>query len=170
MKPFEIERIFDREGHILQENRPESHNALPADTAYIMVSLMRGVIERGTAQRAKRELEWPIGGKTGTMDDYTDAWFVGFDPNITVGVWVGYDEKRTLGNNEEGARVALPIWIEFLKAYIEDQSEPVEFIRPDNIVFAPVDPLTGQMTESDSHGAILETFIAGTEPGTLFRR
>lgn len=170
MKPFEIERIFDREGLLLQENRPESHNALPADTAYIMVSLMRGVIERGTAQRAKRELEWPIGGKTGTMDDYTDAWFVGFDPNITVGVWVGYDEKRTLGNNEEGARVALPIWIEFLKAYIEDQSEPVEFIRPDNIVFAPVDPLTGQMTESDSHGAILETFIAGTEPGTLFRR
>ena len=170
MTPFEIERIFDREGRILEENRTESHNALPADTAYIMVSLMRGVVERGTAQRAKRELEWPVGGKTGTMDDYTDAWFVGFDPNITVGVWVGYDEKRTLGNNEEGARVALPIWIEFLKAYIEDQSEPAEFMRPNNIVFASVDPLTGQMTESGSRGAILEAFIAGTEPGTIFQR
>jgi penicillin-binding protein 1A len=85
-------------------------------------------------------------------------------------VWVGYDEKRTLGNNEEGARVALPIWIEFLKAYIEDQSEPAEFMQPDNIVFASVDPLTGQMTESGSRGAILEAFIAGTEPGTVFQR
>ena len=90
------------QGETLEETRPKPQDALRADTAYIMVNLMRGVVERGTAIRA-RSLGWPIGGKTGTMDDYTDAWFVGFDPEITVGVWVGHDQKRTLGNGEEGA-------------------------------------------------------------------
>ena len=103
MVPYQIERIVDREGAVLEEFRPVPRDAIRADTAYIMVSLMRGVVERGTGRGARR-LEWPVGGKTGTMDEYTDAWFVGFDPEITVGVWVGYNEKRTLGDGEEGAR------------------------------------------------------------------
>ena len=131
---------------------------------------MRGVVQRGTAQRARRELAWPVGGKTGTMDEYTDAWFVGFDPDITVGVWVGYDEKRTLGDKEEGARVALPIWIDFMKAYIDEQPTPEGFVPPGNIVFTTVDPETGQVTEPWARDAIQEAFIAGTEPGTAFRR
>ena len=99
---------------------------------YLSVAL--GAAEqRGTAQRARRELNWPVGGKTGTMDEYTDAWFVGFDPDITVGVWVGYDEKKTMGDNEQGARVALPIWIDFMKAYIGNRQTPPGFIPPGNI-------------------------------------
>ena len=127
MVPYLIERIEDRDGAVLEENRPSPRDSIPADTAYIMVSLMRGVVQRGTGARAQRELAWPLGGKTGTMDEYTDAWFVGFDPEITVGVWVGYDEKKTLGDGEEGARVALPIWIEFLKAHIANREVPEGF-------------------------------------------
>ena len=171
MIPFQIERVRDREGNVLEENRPQSRDALRADTAYVMVSLMRGVVQRGTAQRARRELDnWPVGGKTGTMDEYTDAWFVGFDPDITVGVWVGYDEKRSLGHNEEGARVALPIWIELLKAYGADRERPPNFETPGNIVVRTVDEMTGEMATRGSNGAIQEVFIAGTEPGATFRR
>ena len=169
MAPYQIERILDRQGESLEETRPQPQDALRADAAYIMVSLMRGVVERGTAIRA-RSLGWPIGGKTGTVDDYTDAWFVGFDPEITVGVWVGYDQKRTLGDGEEGARVALPIWIDFMNAYIAGRPAPEGFLPPGNIVFTSVEPLTGEVTEPWASGAIQEAFIAGTEPGTAFRR
>ena len=168
MIPYQIDRILDHEGHTLEENRPVPRDAVRADTAYIMVSLMRGVVERGTGIRASR-LGWPLGGKTGTMDDYTDAWFVGFDPEITVGVWVGYDEKITLGDEEEGARVALPIWIEFMQAHIGERELSAGFVPPDNIVVAAVDPATGAVTEPWASGAIQEVFIAGTAPGTVFR-
>ena len=170
MVPFTIQQVIDREGHTLEEHHPQSRDALRADTAYIMVSLMRGVVQRGTAQRARRELNWPVGGKTGTMDEYTDAWFVGFDPDITVGVWVGYDEKKTMGDNEQGARVALPIWIDFMKAYIGDQQTPPGFVPPGNIVFTSIIPKTGEVAEPWARGAIQEAFISGTEPGTAFRR
>jgi penicillin-binding protein 1A len=100
------------------------------------------------------------------MDDYTDAWFVGFDPDITVGVWVGYDEKVTLGNGEEGARVALPIWIEFMRAHIGEREESVGFVPPENIVFASVNPLTGKVADPSTGNLIREAFISGTAPGT----
>ena len=172
MAPYRIERIVDREGKVLEEGRPVPHDAIPADTAYVMVSLMRGVVQRGTGRGALR-LEWPVGGKTGTMDDYTDAWFVGFDPEITVGVWVGYDEKVTLGEGEEGAAVALPIWRDFMQAYIDGQgggTAAAGFVPPPNIVFAAIDPETGAVTEPWARNAIEEAFIAGTAPGTAFRR
>ena len=169
MVPYQIERIVDREGDILETGRPVPQDALRPDTAYIMVSLMRGVVQRGTGIRASR-LGWPLGGKTGTMDDYTDAWFVGFGPDITVGVWVGYDEKKTLGDGEEGARLALPIWVDFLRAYIDEREAPEGFLPPDNIVFRSVHEMTGQPTEPWSRGAIEEAFIVGTEPsGGIFR-
>ena len=169
MIPYQIERILNREGEVLEENRPLPQDAVRADTAYIMVSLMRGVVQRGTGIRAS-QLNWPLGGKTGTMDDYTDAWFVGFDPEITVGVWVGHDAKISLGEEEEGARVALPIWMDFMKAHIVNREVPEGFLPPGNIVFTSVDPLTGQVTEPWATGAIQEAFIAGTEPGTAFQR
>lgn len=170
MLPFLIERVIDRNGDLLEENRPQSRDALRPDTAYIMASLMRGVVQRGTGRRAL-QLNWPVGGKTGTVDDFTDAWFVGFDPDITLGVWVGHDEKKTIGNREEGARVALPIWIDFMKAYVAGRGETQpEFDPPANIVFVSVDPETGQRTAPGTRGSIQETFIAGTEPGAAFFR
>ena len=116
-----------------------------------------------------RTLDWPLAGKTGTVDDFTDAWFVGFDPNITVGVWVGYDEKKPIGNGETGASAALPIWIEFMQAYIEtrDKEHPPEFVAPGNIVFVPVNAANGGLAEEGTTG-IEEAFISGTQPGTVF--
>ncbi len=167
MAPYQIDRIVDREGEVLEENAPVSEDAIPADTAYIMTSLMQGVVQRGTGIRASR-LGWPLGGKTGTMDEYTDAWFVGFDPDVTVGVWVGYDEKVTLGYDEQGARVALPIWIDFMRAHIDGREPDPEndrFVPPGNIVFTSVDPDTGEVSPWGGN-VIREAFIAGTAPGT----
>ncbi len=167
MTPYQVTRIADREGKVLEENQPEAQDAIRADTAYVMLNMFRGVVERGTGQSA-RSLAWPVGGKTGTVDDFTDGWFVGFDPDITVGVWVGFDRKRSLGNGQDGASVALPIWRDFMQVYIEDRPSPVGFIPPNNIVFVAVDAATGKVTERWASNAIQETFIAGTQPGSRF--
>lgn len=167
MTPYRITKIVDRTGKMLEENRPAAHDAIRADTAYVMLNILRGVVERGTGQSA-RSLGWPLAGKTGTVDDYTDGWFVGFDPDITVGVWVGFDRKRSLGNGQDGASVALPIWREFMQAYIEDRPAPEGFVPPNNIVVVTVDATTGMVTEPWAANAIQETFIAGTQPGSLF--
>jgi penicillin-binding protein 1A len=154
MAPYGVISITDREGNLLEENRPEPHEAIRADTAFVMTNLLRGVVQRGTAQAAAA-LDWPLGGKTGTMDEYTDAWFIGFDPNITVGVWVGYDEKRSLGPGETGASAALPIWTEFMRTYIDkrgDRKAPPEFEAPGNIVLVTLD------------SGVTEAFINGTQP------
>jgi len=154
MQPYSVVTIADREGNVLEENRPEPHEAIRADTAFVMTNLLRGVVQRGTAGSAA-SLNWPLAGKTGTVDDYTDAWFIGFDPNITVGVWVGYDEKKPIGNGETGATTALPIWIDFMKTYLDthaDRQDPPQFEAPGNIVLVTLD------------SGITEAFINGTQP------
>ena len=154
MTPYSVVTIADREGNVLEENRPQPNEAMRADTAFVMTNLLRGVVQRGTAQAATA-LDWPLAGKTGTMDEYTDAWFAGFDPNITVGVWVGRDEKKPIGHNETGASAALPIWMDFMKAYIDargDRTQPPQFDAPGNIVFVTLD------------SGINEAFINGTQP------
>jgi penicillin-binding protein 1A len=171
MKPFSIVSVTDRDGNLLEENRVDSSDVIRADTAFVMTNLLRGVVQRGTAASAAA-LKWPLAGKTGTVDDNTDAWFVGFDPDITVGVWVGFDEKKPIGGNETGAVAALPIWIDFMRAYIDarpDKATPPIFDAPGNIVFLPVDRASGEVTEVDGPGAISEAFIAGTQPGGLSR-
>src|SRR5207302_3221754 len=167
MKPFFVLRVRDREGNQLEDNRAEPSDVIRADTAFVMTNLLRGVVQRGTAAAAA-SIDWPIAGKTGTVDENTDAWFVGFDPDITVGVWVGYDEKKSLGSLEQGAVAALPIWIEFMKAYIDgrpDKDRPPQFDTPGNIVFLSVDKGNGAVLPPDTPGAITEAFISGTQPG-----
>jgi penicillin-binding protein 1A len=154
MAPYAIVSVTDREGNVLLENRAEPHEAVRADTAFVMTNLLRGVVLHGTGAAAAT-LNWPLAGKTGTVDENTDAWFVGFDPHITVGVWVGYDEKRPLGPRETGASAALPIWMDVMRGYIDahgDRRAPPAFDAPDNIVFATL-----------ANGAT-EAFISGTEP------
>jgi penicillin-binding protein 1A len=169
MQPYQIAQIRDRDGNVLEENRPEPHDAIRADTAFVMTNLLRGVVQRGTAVRAA-SLDWPLGGKTGTVDDFTDAWFVGFSPDLTVGVWVGHDEKKPLGYGEDGARAALPVWIDVMRAHIEAQQERPEFSPPGNIVFVSVDRQTGGVIDASTPGGITEAFIAGTQPGVGFPR
>jgi penicillin-binding protein 1A len=166
MDPFLARAITDREGTLLEERRPQPKDAIRADTAYVLTNLMQGVIQRGTGAAAL-SLNWPLAGKTGTVDDYTDAWFVGFDPNITVGVWVGNDEKKPIGPNETGTTAALPMWMDFMKVYIElygNREQPPAFESPGNIVFMPVDRATGDPAYSGSGAIVNEAFISGTQP------
>ncbi len=166
MRPYSISKVSDREGNVLEENRPEPKEAIRADTAFVMTNLLRGVVLRGTAAKAA-SLNWPLGGKTGTTDDYTDAWFVGFDPDITIGVWVGLDQKKPIGSNMTGAEAALPIWMDIMKAWIADRKEPPQFPSPGNIVFVTVDKGSGEPAADGTPGAIPEAFIAGTQPGSI---
>ncbi|MBP7778739.1 MAG: PBP1A family penicillin-binding protein [Acidobacteria bacterium] len=165
MEPSQVLSVTDREGVALEEHTPVARDAIRADTAYVMTSLLRGVVQRGTAASAAA-LNWPLAGKTGTVDDYTDAWFVGFDPEITLGVWLGYDEKKPIGNGETGTTAALPIWIDIMRAWLEDRDRehPPEFDAPGNIVFLPVDRHTGQPVDDGTPQAITEAFITGTQP------
>ena len=94
--------------------------------------------QHGTAIKAAA-LNWPVAGKTGTTDDFSDAWFIGFDPDITLGVWVGYDQKKPLGSGMTGAEAALPIWMTIMKAYIGDRKDAPKFEPPGNIVFVSID-------------------------------
>ena len=110
-------------------------------------------------------LNWPLAGKTGTTDDYTDAWFIGFDPDITVGVCLGLDQKKPIGRNQTGSEAALPIWIDVMKAWIGDRKDPPKFEPPGNIVFMLVDK--GGAASEGAPGSISEAFIAGTQPGSL---
>ncbi|HEY2434031.1 MAG TPA: PBP1A family penicillin-binding protein [Vicinamibacterales bacterium] len=165
MAPYSILKVTDRTGNLLEENRPMPQDAIRADTAFVMLNLLRGVIERGTGVKAAA-LNWPIAGKTGTTEDFGDAWFIGFDPDLTLGVWVGYDQKKPLGSGMTGAEAALPIWIEIFKTWIGDRKEPPQFQPPGNIVFVAIDKTTGSLAEGEP-GAINEAFIAGTQPGSI---
>jgi penicillin-binding protein 1A len=171
MKPFTVLTVKDRDGNLLEENRGEPSDVIRADTAYVMTTLLRGVVVRGTAMRAAElARKWPIAGKTGTVDDNTDAWFIGFDPDLTVGVWIGLDEKKSLGSAEQGSLAALPMWMEFMQAYIDrrpDKDQPPQFTAPGNIVFLAVDKSTGAILPPETPGAINEAFISGTQPGGL---
>ena len=169
MMPFQVLRITDREGNLLEENRPQPQDAIRADTAFVVTSLLQGVVARGTAARAAA-LRWPLGGKTGTTNDYTDAWFIGFDPDITVGVWIGHDQKRKLGPNETGGVAALPIWMDVMRAWIEGREDRPEFARPGNILFVSVDRATGREVAEPGDHALTEVFISGTQPGAAFPR
>jgi penicillin-binding protein 1A len=118
-EPRMVRKVTDYEGHVLEEDFPDAKDVISQNTARSMVSLLQGVVLHGTAAAAKK-LNHPVAGKTGTTNDYTDAWFIGFSPSITCGVWIGYDEKRTLGENETGGHAALPIWINFMQTVVSD--------------------------------------------------
>jgi membrane peptidoglycan carboxypeptidase len=152
---------------VREEAHPKVVEVLKPDISYLMAYALQGVTETGTGASA-RVLNRPIGGKTGTTDDLADAWFVGFTPSLVVGVWVGFDQRKSLGVDETGAHVALPIWIDFLQAALKDK--PTEkFSRPSNIDFVPVDRKTGlkASVETRCQPIILEAFLRGTEPTAL---
>jgi penicillin-binding protein 1A len=162
MRPYFVEKVLDRDGNLLEQNMPEAKEVMRADVAYLVTDVLEGVIKRGTGYKA-RTLERPLAGKTGTTDDCTDAWFIGYSPTLVCGVWVGYDEKKSLGKRETGAEAALPIWISFMGQALKDK--PVEdFQATSNIVTVAIDRETGLRATPDCTDVILESFVAGTEP------
>lgn len=120
--PRYIRKVTDYDGHVREENFPEVTDVISPETARTMVSLLQGVVQQGTATAALK-LKREVAGKTGTTNDFTDAWFVGFSPSITCGVWLGYDEKKTLGPKETGGEAALPIWIQFMEVALAGREQ-----------------------------------------------
>ncbi len=123
--PRYITKVTDYEGRILEEEFSDIKDVVSSRTARIMTSMLREVVLHGTAVAAAK-MPYPLAGKTGTTNDFTDAWFVGFSPSLTCGVWIGYDEKKSLGEKETGARAALPIWMQFMTVALAGK-DPGEF-------------------------------------------
>ena len=151
--PRYIRKVTDYDGRVLEENYPEVRDVVSARTARIMTSMLREVVLHGTGYAASK-LNHPLGGKTGTTNDFTDAWFVGFSPSLTCGVWVGYDEKKTLGNKETGAAAALPIWMDFMRVALQGR-ESEDFAAPPpttpNAVAQKVDTPEHEPGDSEAH-------------------
>jgi len=125
--PHYIVKVTEYDGRILEQNYPAVQEAISVRTARIMTSMLREVVLHGTGVAAAR-LKYPVAGKTGTTNDFTDAWFIGFSPSITCGVWMGFDEKKTLGNKETGAVAALPIWMDFMATALPRQGTRRDFL------------------------------------------
>ncbi|HKY18031.1 MAG TPA: penicillin-binding protein 1A [Rhizomicrobium sp.] len=134
-------------------------------SAYQVVSMMQGVVQRGTAAYAVgAQIDKPLGGKTGTSSDAKDTWFVGFSPDLVAGVFIGFDNPRTLGAHEQGATVAAPIFRDFMKEALKD-APPTPFRIPPGIEQIPIDWKSGNPVAAGTPGAILEAFKEGTVPG-----
>ena len=167
-KPIFIKKILDRDGNLLEENLPifyprepsEEEQVLSPQTAYLMTSLLEGVVQNGTGWRAKA-LGRPVAAKTGTTDQFLDAWFIGYTPELITGVWVGFDEERSLGENETGSRAASPIWVNFTSKILKDRSIK-DFPIPEGIEFMKINSKTGQVSLGKE--GILECFKEGTGP------
>jgi penicillin-binding protein 1A len=183
VSPTLIDRIQDRYGNTIfrhQERVCEGCNAdswngqdeptiidnrdqvLDPMTAYQMVSMLQGVVERGTATVVK-QVGKPLAGKTGTTNDYRDAWFIGFSPDLVVGAYVGYDKPRSLGRSSTGGQLAAPIITEFLQAALAD-APPIPFRVPPGMTFIPINRQTGLTAQAGDPGTILEAFKPGTGP------
>jgi penicillin-binding protein 1A len=167
-KPLFIKKILDRDGNLLEENLPsfyfeDSERGEPVitpQTAFLITYLMQGVVQHGTGWRA-RSLGRPVAGKTGTTDQFMDAWFIGYTPDFITGVWVGFDEERSLGENETGARAASPIWVAYMSKILKDKPKK-DFSVPEEVEFMKIDPKTGQVSLEKE--GILECFREGTGP------
>jgi penicillin-binding protein 1A len=160
-EPRFIIRVTDSQGSIMDENVPQTEQVISPETAYLITSMLQSVIDHGTGRKAKA-LGRPAAGKTGTTNDIDDAWFIGYTPQLLAGLWIGFDEKRSLGKGETGGQVAAPIWERFMERALEN--EPIlDFPVPAGISFVLINPRTGQRLVPGS-GGMLECFRRGTEP------
>jgi penicillin-binding protein 1A len=162
VEPIFVTKVLDREGRLIEEHKPQREKVMESGTAFVMTHLLQEVVQYGTGWRA-RALGRPVGGKTGTTNDQKDAWFVGFTPNVTAGVWVGFDNERELGPQETGARAASPIWVDFVSQVLKGEPEQ-SFPAPDNVVFAKINARNGLLARPDDASAVFEVFKEGSAP------
>lgn len=158
-----ITKVTDNDGNVLQENAPPVPvPVVSPETSYVITNLMQSVVSSGTGQRAAI-IGRPVAGKTGTTNEGKDAWFVGYIPQLVTGVWVGYDQERSLGAGGTGGQAAAPIWAEFMQKAV--MSLPVDdFEAPENVAFVLINPRTGKLAREGTPGAVMECFIKGSEP------
>lgn len=168
-EPFAIQSVLDNGGKVLEQQEPKPQEVISKETAYLITNMMEDVVQKGTGQAAKT-LGRPVAGKTGTTNEFINAWFIGGTPNLVVGTFVGFDDRRTLGETESGAHAALPIWINFMKEALK--SLPVmPFTIPEGITFVKVDPATGLLnSEQEDQPGNVEIFARGSEPTQAVQR
>jgi penicillin-binding protein 1A len=158
-KPLALKYVTDSKGRILETNEPEPEQVISPQTAFLITSMMEDVVKYGTGWRAKA-LGRPVAAKTGTTNDYKDAWFVGYTSDLVASVWVGFDNAKTLGSQETGGKAAAPIWTMFMSSAAK--GEPEGFQQPEGIVSLFIDPRTGLLAREDS--GLKEYFREGTQP------
>jgi penicillin-binding protein 1A len=165
VKPYLIDNVEDRTGSALETHQPEIRKATDPAIAYVLTHMLEGVVQRGTAYKAAH-FPLALAGKTGTTDDYTDAWFSGFTPRYTILVWVGYDTKRSLGRNMTGAAAALPIWMQIIQDGLDAGwwKNGETFSQPPGVTVEAVDYQSGLLPGPGSGQVIQEAFVSGTEP------
>jgi penicillin-binding protein 1A len=164
VEPHLLEEVRNRSGALIETIEPGVRDSVTPQTAFLMNRVLSGVITDGTG-RAASSLGLNLAGKTGTTDDFTDAWFVGYAPELAVGVWVGFDEPRSLGKRETGAKAALPIWRAFMERAFADR-ETDDFQVPTDMVIVSIDRETGLKANlrADCTTTISEVFVRGSEP------
>ena len=160
-RPLALYKLVGESGDQLWSLLPDRHQAVSPQAAYLVTSLLKGVVDRGTGAKARAfGVLGPVAGKTGTTDGYRDAWFVGYTPDLVIGVWVGFDDERPI--KLTGSQAALPIWSELARRLIP-QNQP-DFEMPSGMVQREIDPKTGQLATAQCPEKTPEIFIAGTEP------
>jgi len=163
LPPRFVRRIQGGDGKALpNQAEPAPRQALSTAGAYLITNMLTSVIQNGTG-RAAQSLKRPIAGKTGTSNKVRDAWFVGYTPELVTGVWVGYDDLRSLGRNESGSNTALPIWIDIMKTALKDRPV-VDFPMPSGLVVTKIDPKSGKLAYDNQPDAIDEVFLEGSAP------
>jgi penicillin-binding protein 1A len=166
--PTLIRRAFTRDGEMLYEAAPVAQSAVTPATAYLITSMLEDVVSGGTASRARRMgFRLPAAGKTGTTNEYRDAWFVGYTPKLATGVWVGYDEPRTIISRGYAAELAVPMWARFMITATRDHA-PESFRVPASVTAVDICRLSGKLATDSCrrHEAMVYTeyFKRGTEP------
>ena len=169
-EPFAVRRVVDRWGQVLEEHQPERHEVIDPRSDYLITSMLETVISQGTGIRARSlGFRHPAAGKTGTTDYNFDAWFLGFTKQYACGVWVGFDEKKSMGRWMEGSHAALPIWTEVMKRLHEDLPS-LPFEAPEGIVKVAVCTESGLLPTRYCPNTVQEVFIEGQEPSRLCDR
>jgi penicillin-binding protein 1A len=163
IKPFGVLEVVDRNGRVIWRDKPQRRLVMSRAGAAIVTNMLEGVVKEGTGRQAQI-LGRAVAGKTGTTDDYRDAMFIGFSPSTIAGVWVGQDLGGSLGDKETGAKAALPIWIDFMTAALQNESHQY-FDIPDDVRQIRMDPITGLAQLDNSKPSVVALFKKGTEPG-----
>jgi penicillin-binding protein 1A len=160
--PFGVLKVTDNQGRVLEEAVPEESESFSPQLSYVLVNMMKGVVQRGTGVYASK-LKRPLAGKTGTSQDSKDMWFIGMTPDLTAAAWMGYDDYGSIPLKDWTSSLTVSWWTEIMEAVLKDQ--PVrDFPVPDGIVFVTVDQETGKLALPTCKKKILEAFIKGTEP------
>ncbi len=176
MEPIFITRVEDKDGNLIEENRPHGSEVLSKETATIMTDMMRGVLDfhagpgrfgTGVGARSKYGFTRPAGGKSGTTNEYRDTWFIGFTPQLTTGVWVGFDRQDMSFERGTGSSICLPVWAPFMKAAHDTLGLPVEdFNQPPTVYKLEICTISKELANEECPSTTYAIFRAGTEPKT----